>query len=60
MSQKVDRDAEGKWSVKERISQLIDCERIMAYRALRFARKDETSLAGCDEKTHAKIQKSQK
>lgn len=47
------RYAEGKWSVKEVISHMMDCERIMAYRALRFARKDGTPLAGFDEKTYA-------
>jgi hypothetical protein len=41
--------AEGKWTVKEVIGHIIDTERIMAYRALRFARKDKTNLAGFDE-----------
>jgi hypothetical protein len=39
----------GKWSVKEVIGHLMDGERVFAYRALRFARKDETPLPGFDE-----------
>jgi uncharacterized damage-inducible protein DinB len=36
----------GKWSVKEIIGHLVDCERIFTYRALRFARNDSTPLPG--------------
>ncbi|MCA1556117.1 MAG: DinB family protein, partial [Acidobacteria bacterium] len=36
------RYAEGKWSVKELVGHIIDTERILAYRALRFARNDMT------------------
>lgn len=43
------RYAEGKWSVKEVIQHMIDTERVMAYRALRFARNDNTELPGYDE-----------
>jgi hypothetical protein len=43
------RYAPGKWSVKEVIGHLIDAERIFAYRALRFARRDATPLPGFDE-----------
>jgi hypothetical protein len=43
------RYASGKWSVKEVVGHLIDCERIFAYRALRFARADATPLPSFDE-----------
>jgi uncharacterized damage-inducible protein DinB len=43
------RYAEGKWSVKEVLVHVADTERVFAYRALRFARRDETPLPGFDE-----------
>ena len=46
------RYAPGKWSVKEVVGHLADTERIMAYRALRVARGDETPLAGFDENAY--------
>ncbi len=42
-----------KWSIKELLCHMIDTERIFAYRALRFARKDKTPLAGFEEKDYA-------
>ena len=43
------RYAEGKWSVREVAGHICDAERIMAYRALCFARKDPTALPGFEE-----------
>lgn len=43
------RYAPDKWSVKEVIGHLCDAERIFAYRALRFARNDQTELPGFDQ-----------
>jgi uncharacterized damage-inducible protein DinB len=42
------RYAPGKWSVKEVVAHFVDAERVFAYRALRFARGDETPLPGYD------------
>ncbi|MBX2816905.1 MAG: DinB family protein [Saprospiraceae bacterium] len=43
------RYQEGKWTPKEILLHIIDAERIFCYRALRFARGDETPLAGFDQ-----------
>jgi hypothetical protein len=49
---------DGKWTVKEVLSHLIDGERMFAYRALRVARGDKTPIEGFEqdgyiEKSHA-------
>jgi hypothetical protein len=52
--------AEGKWTIKEIIGHIIDTERVLGYRAMRFARKDKTPLPGYDENfyvAHANFKK---
>ena len=43
------RYAPGKWSIKELVGHVIDGERIFAYRALRFARNDQTPVPGFEQ-----------
>jgi len=54
------RYAEGKWTLRELLQHMIDAERIFAYRALRFARKDSTPLPGFDENSYAETSKADK
>jgi len=44
---------DGKWTIKEVISHIIDAERVFAYRALSFARGDTNNLAGFDDHLYA-------
>ncbi len=43
------RYADGKWSIREVVGHICDSERVFVYRAMRFARGDDTPLAGFDE-----------
>lgn len=47
------RYAPGKWSVKQVLNHVSDAERVFAYRALRFGRRDTTPLPGFDENDYA-------
>jgi len=49
-----DRDASaptapGKWSIKQVLGHVCDAERVIAYRALRFARGDQKELQGFEQ-----------
>jgi uncharacterized damage-inducible protein DinB len=46
------RYAPGKWSIRELLVHLADAERVFAYRALRFARNDQTVLSSFDENSY--------
>lgn len=48
------RYAPDKWSVKELVGHITDTERIFAYRALRFARNDQTPLPGFEQDGYIK------
>jgi len=48
------RYAPDKWSVKQVVEHMTDVERVMAYRAFRFSRGDETELPGFEENDYAR------
>jgi ABC-type transporter Mla subunit MlaD len=50
--------AERKWCIKDIIQHLIDFERVMIYRAMRFARHDKTAQPFFDENEFAKAAKA--
>ena len=43
------RYREDKWTIKDILVHLSDCERVLVYRAMRIARGDKTDLPGFDE-----------
>ena|SRR5215472_16204729 len=43
------RYAPDKWSIKELVGHVIDAERVFAYRAMRFARNDQTPLPAFEQ-----------
>lgn len=47
------RYAKNKWTIKEILVHLIDDERIFSYRALRYARNDNTALHGFNQDDYA-------
>lgn len=53
-SQGKSRYAPEKWSIKEVIGHLIDSERVFGYRALRFARNDQTPLSGFEQNDYVR------
>lgn len=42
-----------KWTIQQLWQHVLDVERVLSYRALRYARHDETVLHGFDEKRYA-------
>ncbi len=47
--------APGKWTIRQVLQHIIDAERVFAYRALNFARKDANKLPGFDENEFADV-----
>lgn len=50
--------ATGKWTLKELLQHMIDTERVFAYRALSFSRKDPNKLPGFEENDWASASNS--
>jgi hypothetical protein len=48
------RYAEGKWSIREIWQHIIDTERVLSYRAMRYSRGDKTVLSGFDAEMYTK------
>jgi uncharacterized damage-inducible protein DinB len=48
------RYAPEKWSIKQVLGHIMDCERIFAYRALRIARGDQTPIEGFEQDDYVK------
>jgi hypothetical protein len=47
--------APGKWTLKQVLGHVIDCERVFAYRALCIARGEAASLPGFDQEAYAAV-----
>jgi hypothetical protein len=45
----------GKWTIKEVVGHLIDCERVFAYRAMCIARGEKKSLPGFEQDDYVKF-----
>lgn len=54
------RYASNKWTIKEVVLHVVDTERIFAYRALRFARRDFTPLEGFDQDEYVPLSHANK
>lgn len=50
--------APGKWTIKEVVGHISYCERVFAYRALRFARHDSTPLPGFEQDDYVPFARS--
>lgn len=47
-----------KWTIQEIWQHVIDTERVLSYRAMRFARRDATVLHGFDQNIYAEVSKA--
>jgi hypothetical protein len=52
------RYAPGKWSIKQMWQHVMDVERVFTYRAMRYARQDETVLSGFDQNRYAELSRA--
>jgi uncharacterized damage-inducible protein DinB len=52
------RYSEGKWTIKDILVHLADCERVLIYRATTIARGDKTNMPGFDESLFAENAKA--